>query len=93
MKEVSWEELRGERDYSRLAKIIKEIMMLRHRERLKGSKRNIEELLQLANLCRRLIEFYEREGLLLFVLDENNSIREIYWRIHERPGSKSNNNA
>ncbi len=84
MEEISWEELRSKRDYSKLARIIKEIMVLRRRERLRGSKRSLKEILELADTSRRLIEFYEREGLLLFVLDENNSIREIYWRIHKR---------
>ncbi len=89
MEEISWEELRRKRDYSELAEIIGEIMILRHKERLRGSKRSIRDVLRLAETARRLIEFYEREGLLVFVLDENNSIREIYRKLHERPRTET----
>ena len=84
MEEITWDELKRRRNYTRLAEAIGEIMVLRRKERLKGSKRSIREVLRLADTSRRLIEFYEREGLLIFVLDENNSIREIRWRLHER---------
>ena len=82
--EISWDELKRRRDYIELARTIRDIVVLRKKERLKGSKRSIEDVLRLAEAARRLLEFYEREGLLVFVLDENNSIREIKWRLHER---------
>ncbi len=82
--EISWDELRRRRDYVELARTIRDIVVLRKKERLRGSKRSIEDVLRLAEAARRLLEFYEREGLLVFVLDENNSIREIKWRLHER---------
>ncbi len=82
--EISWDELKRRRDYIELARTIRDIVVLRKKERLRGSKRSIEDVLRLAEAARRLIEFYECEGLLVFVLDENNSIREIKWRLHER---------
>ncbi len=82
--EISWDELKRRRDYIELARTIRDIVVLRKKERLKGSKRSIEDVLRLAEAARKLLEFYEREGLLVFVLDENNSIREIKWRLHER---------
>ncbi len=82
--EISWDELKRRRDYVELARTIRDIVVLRKKERLRGSKRSIEDVLRLAEAARRLLEFYEREGLLVFVLDENNSIREIKWRLHER---------
>ena len=82
--EISWDELKRRRDYIELARTIRDIVVLRKKERLKGSKRSIEDVLRLAEAARRLLEFYEREGLLVFVLNENNSIIEIKWRLHER---------
>ncbi len=68
MNKVSWEELRRKRDYPRLADAVMEIMMLRRENRLRGSKRSIGDVLWFAETARRLIEFYEREDLLVFVL-------------------------
>ena len=82
--EISWDELKRRRDYIELARTIRDVVVLRKKERLRGSKRSIEDVLRLAEAARKLLEFYEREGLLVFVLDENNSIREIKWRLHER---------
>ena len=82
--EISWDELKRRRNYIELARTIRDIVVLRKKERLRGSKRSIEDVLRLAEAARKLLEFYEREGLLVFVLDENNSIREIKWRLHER---------
>ncbi len=82
--EISWDELKRRRNYIELARTIRDVVVLRKKERLRGSKRSIEDVLRLAEAARKLLEFYEREGLLVFVLDENNSIREIKWRLHER---------
>ncbi len=77
---VKWEEIKQWHDPARIREALKIILELRRKEKLRNTKRSIEDVLRLGEAARKLLEFYEEEGRITFVLDEKRSIRKIIFK-------------
>ncbi len=78
---VRWEEIKQWHDPTRIREALKIILELRRREKLRNTKRSIEDVLRLGEAARRLLEFYEEKGRITFILDEKKSIKKIIYRM------------
>jgi len=80
---ISWIELKKYHDWRKIQKAIEIVLREREKEKLRGSRRSLETLLRLGELARKVVEYYESTGKLVFKVDDKGSIVEVVWKVDE----------
>ncbi|MDK2464939.1 MAG: hypothetical protein QI223_09245 [Candidatus Korarchaeota archaeon] len=77
---VDWDELRSSRDRVALREALKAALWARarERERIRGSRRVLEDVKRLRDLARLVLEEMGERGEISFRLDERGSIEAVY---------------
>ncbi len=80
---ISWIELKKYHNWRKIQKAIEIALREREKEKLRGSRRSLETLLRLGELARKVVEYYESTGKLVFKVDDKGSIVEVVWKVDE----------
>ncbi len=75
---VDWDELRSSRDRVALREALKAALRARERERIRGSRRVLEDVKRLRDLARLVLEEMGERGEISFRLDERGAIQAVY---------------
>ena len=80
LRTVDWDELRSSRDREALREALKAALRAREGERLRGSRRSLDDVKRLGDLARLVLSEMEEKGEISFELDERGAIKAVHLR-------------